>query len=67
MNTQDATFNGEQHLSENRQGKRSLQEEGTGQDVAKIGHGVSSSPVDIPHHKTCCCQSCWSKNINSYL
>jgi hypothetical protein len=66
MNTQDAIFNGDQHVSESRQ-ERTLQEEKTGRSIDEIGTEESTSPVQIPHHKTCCCQTCWPKNMNSYL
>ena len=68
MNTQDAIINGNQHLSENGQErKRTLQEPETGRRIDEMGTGESTSRVQISHHRTCCCQSCWPKNINSYL
>jgi hypothetical protein len=44
-----------------------LQAEETGKRIDEIGTGKSASPVHIPHHESCCCQSCWAKNMNSYL
>ena len=68
MNTQDAIFNGEQHLSDSGQeAERILQEEETGRPIGAIGAGESTRTADIPHHRTCCCQFCWPKNINAYL
>jgi hypothetical protein len=66
MNTQDAVFNGDQHMSDNGQ-ERTLQEKEPGKRIDEIGTGESRSPVHIPHHSTCCCMSCWPKNMNLYL
>jgi len=66
MNTQDAIFNGDQNMSDNGQ-ELALQEEQTGRHIDEIGTGESTNPVHIPHHRTCCCESCWPKNINLYL
>jgi hypothetical protein len=68
MNTQNALFNTDQGVSDNGQEQeRTFQEEDTGKRFDAIGTGESKSTVHIPHHKTCCCQSCWPKNMNSYL
>ena len=66
MNTQNAIFNGDQRATDNGQ-ERTLQEEKTGKRIDEIGTGESTSYLHIPHHRTCCCESCWPKNINSYL
>jgi hypothetical protein len=44
-----------------------LQEEATGKHFDETGTGESNSPAHSPHHRTCCCMSCWPKSINSYL
>jgi hypothetical protein len=66
MNTKDAIFNGDQHVSVKGQ-ERTLLEEETEKRMDETGTGDSTSPAHIPHHRTCCCVSCWPKNINSYL
>ena len=66
MNPQDAIVNGDQQGSDNGQ-ERTLQDEESGKPLDEIGAGESTSSVDIAHHRTCCCQSCWPKNINAYL
>jgi hypothetical protein len=68
MSTQNAIFNGNQNVSDNGQEReRTLQAEETGTRIDEIGAMESSSSVHIPHHRTCCCESCWSKNMNLYL
>jgi len=68
MSTQDAIFTGDQRVSDNGQEReQTLQEEATGKRIDESGTGESTSSADVPHHRTCCCQSCWPKNINSYL
>jgi hypothetical protein len=66
MSKQDAILNGNQLVSDNGQ-EQTLQEEETGKRIDEIGAGESASPAQIPHHKTCCCMSCWPKNMNWYL
>jgi hypothetical protein len=68
MSTQNALLAGNQYVSDNRQEReRTLHVEETGKRVDEIGTGESNSPVQIPHHGSCCCMSCWPKNMNSYL
>jgi hypothetical protein len=68
MSTQNAKLIGDQHVSDNGQGReQTLQEEETGKPLDEIGTGESRSPAQIPHHGSCCCMSCWPNNINSYL
>jgi hypothetical protein len=68
VSTQDAILNGNQYVSDiGQEREQTLQEEATGNRIDEIGTGESTSPVHIPHHRSCCCVSCWSKNINSYL
>jgi len=66
MNTQDAIFNGDQNMSDNGQ-EQTLQDEESGTRIDALGTGESRSPVDVSHHRTCCCGSCWTKNMNAYL
>ncbi len=66
MSAENAVFIGDQFVSDDGQ-ERTLQEEATGKHIDEIGTGKSNIPANSPHHKTCCCASCWSKNINSYL
>jgi hypothetical protein len=44
-----------------------LQDEESGTRIDALGTGESRSPVDVSHHRTCCCGSCWTKNMNAYL
>jgi hypothetical protein len=68
MSTQDAMLSGNQYVSDNGQEReQTLKEEATGNSINEIGTGESTSSVDIPHHSSCCCMSCWSKNFTSYL
>jgi hypothetical protein len=68
MSTQNAIFNGDQYVSDNGQEReQTLQEEAAGKHINELGTGKSNNPADRPHHRTCCCASCWPKNINSYL
>ena len=66
MNTQDALFNGDQHMSDNGQ-EQSLRDEESGTRIDALGTGESTSPAQIPHHSSCCCISCWPKNMTAYL
>lgn len=66
MNTQDAIFNGDQNMSDNGQ-EQTLQDEVSGTRINALGTGESTSPAQIPHHGSCCCMSCWPKNMNAYL
>ena len=66
MNTQDAIFNGDQNMSDNGQ-EQTLQEEETGKRIDEIGAGESTGTAQIAHHSSCCCMSCWPKNMNAYL
>jgi hypothetical protein len=67
MSTQNAILSGNQHVSYNGQEQeQTLQEEATGNRIDEIGIGESTSPVHIPHHRLCCCLSCWQKNIKSF-
>jgi hypothetical protein len=64
MSTQNAILIGNQYVSDNGQEReQTLQEEATGKHIDEMGTVESNSP----HHRTCCCMSCWPKNINSYL
>jgi hypothetical protein len=68
MSTQNAILIGNQYVSDNGQErKQTLQEEATGKHIDEKGTGESNSPGQSPHHRTCCCMSCWPKNIDSYL
>ena len=66
MDTQDAIFNGDQNMSDNGQ-EQTLQDEVSGTRIDALGTGWSTSPAQIPHHSSCCCMSCWPKNMNAYL
>jgi hypothetical protein len=66
MNTQDAIFNGDQNMSDNGQ-EQTLLDEVSGMRIDALGTGESTSPAQIPHHSSCCCMSCWPKNMNAYL
>jgi hypothetical protein len=68
MSTQDAILSGNQYVSDGGQEQeQSLQVEASGNRMDEIGTGESTSPAQISHHRTCCCESCWPNNINSYL
>ena len=68
MSTQNAILTGNQYVSDNTQEReRTLQVEETGRRIDSIGTGESTSPSHVPHHGSCCCMSCWPKNINGYL
>ena len=68
MSTQNAILVGSQCVSDSGQERGpSLQEQVTGKRIDEIRTQESPSPVNILHHSTCCCMSCWPKNINSYL
>jgi hypothetical protein len=68
MSTQDEILSGNQYVSDNRQeGEQTLKEEATGTHINENWTGESTSPVRIPHHRSCCCISCWSKKLFSYL
>jgi hypothetical protein len=68
MSTQDEILSGNQSVSDNRQeGEQTLKEEATGTRINENGTGESMSLVHIPHHRSCCCMSCWSKKLISYL
>jgi hypothetical protein len=66
MNTQDAIFNGDQNMSDNGQ-EQTLQDEVSGTRIDALETGESTSPAQSPHHGSCCCMSCWPKNMNAYL
>ncbi len=68
MSTQNAIVTGNQYVSANGQEReQTLREEATGKSVDEIVTGESTSPAYIAHHGSCCCMSCWPKNINAYL
>ena len=68
MSKQNAILIGNQYVSDNGQEReQTLQEEATGKHFDETGTGESNSPAHSPHHRTCCCMSCWPKSINSYL
>jgi hypothetical protein len=68
MNPQNAMSIGNRYVSDNGQEReQTLQKEATGKRIDEIGTGKSTSPAHIPHHSSCCCISCWSKNMNAYL
>jgi hypothetical protein len=68
MSEQNAVLIGDQHASDDGQAReQTLQEEATGKHFDETGTAGSNSPTHSPHHRTCCCMSCWPKNINSYL
>jgi len=68
MSTQDAYLNGNEHVSDNGQEReQTLQEEETGKRIDEIETGKPTSPAHIPHHRSCCCMSCWPKNMNAYF
>jgi len=66
MSTQDAILNVNLHVIDNGQGQ-TLQKEETGKRINEIGTVESTSPAQVPHHSSCCCMSCWPKNMNAYL
>ena len=66
MSTQDATLSGNQQVSDNGQ-EQTLHEEATGNRINEIGVGEPLNPAHIPHHRSCCCLSCWQKEIRSFL
>jgi hypothetical protein len=45
--------------------EQTLQDEATGNHIGEIGIAEPKSPIDIPHHSSCCCMSCWQKNFYS--
>jgi hypothetical protein len=66
MSTQNAILSENQYMSDNGQEReQTLQEEATGNHIGEIGTVESRSLVDIPHHGSCCCISCWQKNFHS--
>jgi len=68
MSTQNAMLTGTQYVSDNGQKReQTLQEEATGKRIDAMEAVGSTSPSNVPHHGSCCCMSCWSKNINEYL
>ena len=68
MSTQDAILSRNQSVSDNGQEpEQTLKEEATGSSTNENRTVESTGPVNTPHHRSCCCMSCWSKNYNSYL
>jgi len=68
MSSQGALPSGNQFVSDNGlEPDQTLQGEATGNRIDEFGTVESTSPVQISHHASCCCLSCWQKNMNSFL
>jgi hypothetical protein len=68
MSTQDAILGGNRHVRDDGQEReQTVKEEATENRINEIGTVEAMNPVPLPHHWSCCCMSCWSKNINLYL
>jgi len=68
MGTQSAIFDGNQHANENLQERElTLQEEATGKRINELETEKSTNAAYVSHHSSCCCISCWSKNMDTYL
>jgi hypothetical protein len=68
MSTQGALPSGNQFLSDNGlERDQTLQGDATGNRSDEFGTVESTSPVQIPHHESCCCLSCWQKNMDSFF
>jgi hypothetical protein len=45
----------------------SLEGEAIGNRIDDFGTVESTSSAQIPHHDSCCCLSCWQKNMHVFL
>jgi hypothetical protein len=68
MSTQDSMPTGNRFLGDSGlERDPTLQGDATGNRIVEFGTVESTSLAQNSHHESCCCLSCWQKNMRLFL